>query len=46
VMAYDFTRWTGRPAFELRIVRLNIGLEDREDLLADLDQALRSAMSK
>jgi cystathionine beta-lyase len=45
-MAYDFTRRKGRPGFEHRIVRLNIGLEDREDLLKDLDQALRSALSK
>lgn len=34
-MAYDFTRRKGRPAFEHRIVRLNVGLEDRENVLAD-----------
>ncbi len=42
-VAYDFTGWKGRPAYEHRIVRLNIGLEDREDLLADLEQSLQSA---
>ncbi|HWF77493.1 MAG TPA: cystathionine beta-lyase [Caulobacteraceae bacterium] len=29
-----------RPAFEGPVVRLNIGLEDPDDLIADLDQAL------
>ncbi len=43
-VAYDFTGRKGRPAYEHRIVRLNIGLEDREDLLEDLEQALRSAI--
>ena len=43
-VAYDFTLWKGRPAYQHRIVRLNIGLEDREDLIADLDQALRIAI--
>jgi cysteine-S-conjugate beta-lyase len=45
-VAYDFTGWKGRPAYEHRIVRLNIGLEDRDDLLADLEQALRTAATK
>ena len=43
-VAYDFTAWKGRPAYEHRIVRLNIGLEDREDLISDLNQALRIAI--
>lgn len=39
-VAYDFAGWKGRPAYEHRIVRLNIGLEDRNDLIADLEQAM------
>jgi cystathionine beta-lyase len=31
--------------FEGRIVRLNIGLEAPNDLIADLDQAMTSGMS-
>ena len=30
----------GRPAYDHRIVRLNIGLEATSDLIADLEQAL------
>jgi cystathionine beta-lyase/cystathionine gamma-synthase len=30
----------GRPAYDHRIVRLNIGLEATGDLLRDLEQAL------
>jgi cysteine-S-conjugate beta-lyase len=39
-VAYDFTHHRGRADFEHRIVRLNIGLESNEDLLADLESAL------
>ncbi|HME09428.1 MAG TPA: cystathionine beta-lyase [Bryobacteraceae bacterium] len=39
-VAYDFSGWRGRPDYQHRIVRLNIGLEDRNDLVADLEQAL------
>jgi cystathionine beta-lyase len=39
--AYDFTGYKGRPAYGHRIVRLYIGLENRDDLIADLEQALR-----
>jgi len=39
-VAYDIGRIPGRPAHEHRIVRLNIGLEATDDLLADLEQAL------
>jgi cystathionine beta-lyase len=38
-VAYDFSGWAGRTAYQHRIVRLNIGLEDRGDLIADLEQA-------
>jgi len=38
--AYDFTRFKGRPQYGHRIVRLQIGLEKTEDLLADIEQAL------
>lgn len=39
-VAYDFHGTRGRPAYGDRLVRLNIGLEDVEDLRADLEQAL------
>jgi cysteine-S-conjugate beta-lyase len=39
-VAYDIGRIPGRPACDHRIVRLNIGLEATEDLIADLQQAL------
>jgi cystathionine beta-lyase len=42
-VAYDFTGWRGRPDYQHRIVRLNIGLEDPEDLIADLEHALDRA---
>jgi cystathionine beta-lyase len=40
-VAYDFTGFKGRPDYGHRIVRLHIGLENREDLIADLEQALK-----
>jgi cysteine-S-conjugate beta-lyase len=39
-VAYDIGRLPGRPPYDHRIIRLSIGLESTEDLLADLDQAL------
>jgi len=39
-VAYDFHGTTGRPNYGHRIVRLNIGLEDTEDLIEDLEQSL------
>ena len=39
-IAYDFSGREDRPDYQHRIVRLNIGLEDRGDLMADLEQAL------
>jgi cysteine-S-conjugate beta-lyase len=39
-MAYDFHGTRGRPDYGPRIVRLNIGLEDVEDLKSDLTRAL------
>jgi len=41
-VAYDFHGSKGRPDYGHRIVRLNIGLEDTEDLLEDLEQGLNS----
>jgi cysteine-S-conjugate beta-lyase len=38
--AYDFIGFAGRPEYGHRIVRLHIGLEKTEDLLADLERAL------
>jgi cystathionine beta-lyase len=39
-VAYDFSGSKGRPDYGARIVRLNIGLEDTQDLLEDLEQSL------
>jgi cystathionine beta-lyase len=39
-VAYHIGRMPGRPAYDHRIVRLNIGLEATFDLIADLEQAL------
>jgi cysteine-S-conjugate beta-lyase len=39
---FDLRRTHG-PSYDGRLVRLNIGLEDVDDLTADLDQALRRA---
>jgi cystathionine beta-lyase len=39
-VAYHIGRMPGRPAYDHRIVRLNIGLEATSDLIADLEQAL------
>jgi cystathionine beta-lyase len=39
-VAYDFHGSKGRPNYGHRIVRLNIGLEDTEDLIEDLEQSL------
>jgi len=37
-VAYDFTGFKGRPDYGHRIVRLQIGLENRVDLIVDLEQ--------
>lgn len=39
-VAYNIGRIPGRPPYDHRIVRLNIGLESTHDLVADLKQAL------
>jgi cystathionine beta-lyase len=39
-VAYDFAGWASRPGYGHRIVRLNIGLEETADLIADLGNAL------
>lgn len=44
-VAYDFHRNKNRPDYGHRIVRLNIGLEDVEDLRSDLTQALNAMRS-
>lgn len=44
-VAYDFHSTPNRPDYGARIVRLNTGLEDVDDLKADLEQAL-AAMKK
>jgi cystathionine beta-lyase len=38
-VAYDFTHYKGRPQYQHRIVRLNIGLEEPDDLVSDLARA-------
>jgi cystathionine beta-lyase len=45
-VAYDFGQWTSRPAYGHRIVRLNIGLEDTADLIADLETGLTTMAKK
>ena len=42
-VAYDFHRTPTRPEYGHRLVRLNIGLEDVEDLKADLVQGFEAA---
>jgi cystathionine beta-lyase len=44
-VAYDFQANPGRPDYGYRIVRFNIGLEDVNDLKADLEKALASMKS-
>ena len=39
-MTYYFHGTPNRPDYDHRLVRLNIGLEDIEDLKADIEQAL------
>jgi len=39
-VAYRMGHTPGRPSYDHRIVRLNIGLESTADLMADLEQAL------
>jgi cystathionine beta-lyase/cystathionine gamma-synthase len=39
-VAYDFHGRKDRPDYAHRIVRLNIGLEDVQDLKADLERGL------
>jgi cystathionine beta-lyase len=39
-VAYQMGHRPGRPAYDHRVVRLNIGLEATSDLIADLEQAL------
>jgi cysteine-S-conjugate beta-lyase len=41
-MAYDFGSSNEQPPYDHRIVRLNIGLESTDDLIADLEQSLKS----
>jgi cystathionine beta-lyase len=45
-VAYDFQRSKGRPEYGHRIVRLNIGLEDTEDLIEDLERCLNVCRMK
>jgi len=45
-VAYDFTYYKSRPTYQHRIVRLNIGLEATEDLIADLEGAMVALRSQ
>jgi cystathionine beta-lyase len=45
-VAYDFHGSKGRPDYGHRIVRLNIGLEDTEDLIEDLGRCLGQVWGK
>jgi len=42
-VAYDFGNWKSRAPYGHRIVRLNIGLEETGDLIADLEKGLAAA---
>lgn len=42
-VAYDMSRGRDRNNYQHRIVRLNIGLEDTNDLIADLERGLAAA---
>ena len=44
-LAYDFSHYKARAAYGTRIVRLNIGLESPDDLIADLANALSQQSS-
>jgi len=44
-VAYKMGHTPGRPSYDHRIVRLNIGLEATTDLIADLEQALQKVRS-
>ncbi len=41
-IAYDFGSSSEQPSYDHRIVRLNIGLESTDDLIADLERSLNS----
>jgi cystathionine beta-lyase len=45
-VAYDFHGATARPDYGHRIVRLNVGLEDVDDLRADMEQAMKVITAK
>jgi cystathionine beta-lyase len=45
VVAYDFSSYTGRAGYQHRIVRLNIGLEDTDDLILDLKNGFQKLAS-
>jgi cysteine-S-conjugate beta-lyase len=45
-VAYDFQASKNRPDYGHRIVRLNIGLEETDDLIADLESSLRKAFGR
>jgi cystathionine beta-lyase len=46
VVAYDFSSYKGRAAYQHRIVRLNIGLEDTDDLILDLKAGFQKLASR
>jgi len=45
VVAYDFSSYKGRAGYQHRIVRLNIGLEDTDDLILDLKNGFQKLAS-
>lgn len=45
VVAYDFSYYKGRAEYQHRIVRLNIGLEDTDDLILDLENGFQKLAS-
>jgi cysteine-S-conjugate beta-lyase len=45
-VAYDFQASRNRPDYGHRIVRLNVGLEETDDLIADLELSLKKAFNR
>jgi cysteine-S-conjugate beta-lyase len=45
-VAYDFQASRNRPDYGHRIVRLNIGLEETDDLVADLESSLKKTFGR
>jgi cystathionine beta-lyase/cystathionine gamma-synthase len=43
-MGQEESAKAGHPGITYNLIRLSVGIEDKEDLIADLDQALKKAV--